>query len=186
MRFIDLNGDGVIDAKDRTIIGNPSPDYIGMFSTRLNWNRITLDAYFTYSLGNDIYNYTRYRLEAMSGYENQTPAVMNRWRVDGQVTDMPRAEWGDPNGNSRFSDRWIENGSYLRLKCVSLSYDIPMKAKLIKYARIYASAYNLLTFTKYMGYDPEFSAGSSPFLQGMDVGMVPQYKTVMVGFKLGL
>lgn len=186
VRFVDLDHSGIIDDNDREIIGNPFPDYFGTFGTRLSWNRLTLDAFFTYSIGNDIYNYTRYRLESMSGYENQTPAVMNRWRVDGQLTDMPRAEWGDPYGNNRFSDRWIEDGSYFKLKSISLSYDLPLKDKLVKYVTFYVSAYNILTFTKYLGYDPEFSSGSSPLLQGMDIGMIPQYKTVMAGFKLGL
>ena len=186
VRFVDRDGNDTIDNRDRKIIGNPSPEFNGMISTSLKWKRLSFDAYFTYSYGNDIYNYTRYRLESMSGYENQTPDVMNRWRVNGQVTDMPRAEWGDPRGNSRFSDRWIEDGSYLRLKCVTVSYSIPVKPNYFKYITLYASAYNLLTFTKYMGYDPEFSASSSPLLQGIDATMVPQFKTMMVGLKIGL
>ncbi|HEY4789634.1 MAG TPA: SusC/RagA family TonB-linked outer membrane protein, partial [Bacteroidales bacterium] len=186
VRFVDLDGNKIIDDNDRKIIGDPSPEFNGMISTGLKWKRLACDAYFSYSYGNDIYNYTRYRLESMSGLENQTPAVMNRWMVNGQVTDMPRAEWGDPRGNSRFSDRWIEDGSYLRLKCLTLSYHIPYKNNYLKSAMIYASAYNLVTFTKYKGYDPEFSASSSPQLQGIDAAMVPQYRTFMVGLKLGL
>lgn len=186
VRFVDRDGNGVIDENDRKIIGDASPEFYGMISTSLHLKRVALDAYFSYSYGNDIYNYTRYRLESMSGPENQTPAVLNRWMVNGQVTDMPRAEWGDPRGNSRFSDRWIEDGSYLRLKCVTLSYQIPFKNNYFKSLMIYTSAYNLLTFTKYKGFDPEFSSSSSPLLQGIDATMVPQYRTFMVGLKLGL
>jgi TonB-linked SusC/RagA family outer membrane protein len=186
VRFVDNHADGVINGDDRVEIGNPNPDFFGSFNTDFKWKNISLSALFTYSYGNDIFNYTRYRLESMSGYENQTPAVMNRWRTDGQVTDMPHAVWGDPQGNNRFSDRWIEDGSYIRLKVLTLSYDVPVKTQYFKNLTIYASAYNLLTLTKYMGFDPEFSAGSSIFSRGADVGMVPQYKSVMAGFKIGL
>jgi TonB-linked SusC/RagA family outer membrane protein len=186
VRFVDINQDGVINDQDRCIIGRPAPYYIGSITTNVNWKRLTLNAYFTYSLGNDVYNYTRYRLESMSGYENQTKAVLKRWRTDGQYTTMPRAEWGDPQGNNRFSDRWIEDGSYIRLKCVTLSYDIPVRTNAIKYATLYASGYNLWTYTTYLGYDPEFCSSSSVLRQGVDVTMVPNYKTILIGFKLGL
>jgi TonB-linked SusC/RagA family outer membrane protein len=186
VRFVDLNGDHVINKNDRKSIGDPAPEFYGSFNTAFNYKRITLNAYFTYSAGNDIYNYTRYRLESMSGYENQTLAVRNRWRVDGQKTDMPRAEWGDPRGNSRFSDRWIEDGSYIKLKSVDISYNIPVNSTYFKSLVVYASAYNLHTWSKYLGFDPEFSSSSSPLLQGMDITMTPTYTTVMFGFKLGL
>lgn len=186
VQFVNTNNDKVIDEKDRQVIGNPNPDFFGAITSHLSYKNFTLDLLFTYSKGNQIYNYTRRQLESMSGYDNQTVAVVNRWRTDGQVTDMPRATWGDPAGNSRFSDRWIEDGSYIRLRTASLSYDVPMKPKFVKYASIYATANNLLTFTKYMGYDPEFSATSSVFGQGVDAVLEPQYKSLQLGVRIGL
>lgn len=184
--FADLNGDKIIDDKDRTIIGNPNPSLVGGISNTLSWKNWSFDALMTFSLGNDIYNYQRRNLEAMSGYENQTLAVANRWRVEGQVTNTPRASFGDPSGNARFSDRWIENGSYLRLRSASIAYSFNFKDKAIKYAKIYLTGNNLLTFTKYLGYDPEFSAGNGLFTQGVDVGLEPQFKTVQLGVRIGL
>jgi hypothetical protein len=112
--------------------------------------------------------------------------VLNRWRADGQVTNIPRAVYGDPTGNSRFSDRWIEDGSYLRLRTITVSYDFPVKNKFFKYIKAYATGNNLLTFTKYMGYDPEFSAGDNILYQGIDAGLEPQIKTVQLGVRLGI
>ena len=122
----------------------------------------------------------------MNGLQNQTPIVLNRWRANGQETNVPRVAIGDPKGNSRFSDRWIEDGSYLRLRTVSLSYDVPMKTKAFKYTRVYLTANNLFTITKYLGYDPEFSASDNVFQQGIDTGLTPQFKTVQLGLRVGL
>ncbi|HEX8017198.1 MAG TPA: SusC/RagA family TonB-linked outer membrane protein, partial [Flavobacterium sp.] len=116
MRFTDTNGDKVIDDKDRMIIGNPNPDLTGSITTNFTYKRFSLQGLFTFSVGNDLYNGVRYNLEKMSGYENQSTAIANRWRAEGQQTDIPKATWGDPMGNASFSDRWIEDGSYLRLK----------------------------------------------------------------------
>jgi hypothetical protein len=190
MRFVNFNNEGaskgMIDESDMVVIGNPNPDFTGSFNTKLQYNRLSLDAFFTFSKGNDIYNYTRAQLESASGTANQTDAVINRWRTDGQVTDMPRASWGDPVGNARFSDRWIEDGSYLRFRTLTLKYDLPLNTKYIKSASFYATANNLVTFTKYKGYDPEFSAGETIFAQGVDIGLIPQYRSVLLGVRIGL
>ncbi|MDI3319213.1 SusC/RagA family TonB-linked outer membrane protein [Pinibacter soli] len=186
VQFVNSNMDKVIDEKDKQVIGNPNPDFFGAITSHLSYKNFSLDLLFTYSKGNDVYNYTRRQLESMSGYENQTLAAVNRWRTEWQVTNVPRATWGDPAGNSRFSDRWIEDGSYIRLRTASLSYDVPMKPRFVKYASIYATANNLLTFTKYLGYDPEFSATSSVFGQGVDAVLEPQYKSFQLGLRLGL
>lgn len=186
MRFIDKNYDHVIDEADMTIIGNPNPDLTGAVSAIASWKRFSFDALFTFSLGNDIYNYPRRVLESVSGPNNQTLAVINRWRADGQETNIPRASWGDPSGSSRFSDRWIEDGSYLRLRTVSLAYDIPFKeGTIIRYAKVYATANNLFTLTGYLGYDPEFSSSGSIFAQGIDTGLEPQFKTFQLGVRIG-
>jgi TonB-linked SusC/RagA family outer membrane protein len=187
MRFVDRNGDKVIDNNDRMIIGNPNPDVAGSFSANITYKRFSLQGLFNFSVGNDIYNGLRYNLEKMSGYENQSTAVVNRWRAEGQQTDMPKATWGDPMGNAEFSSRWIEDGSYLRLKTLVLGYDFKVNDKnYIKYIKLYATANNLFTFTKYLGYDPEFSATSSIFGQGTDIGLAPQFKTFQLGLRLGL
>ena len=187
MRFVDTNGDNVIDNNDRMVIGNPNPDVAGSFSTNITYKRFSLQGLFTFSVGNDIYNGLRYNLEKMSGYENQSTAVANRWRAEGQQTDIPKATWGDPMGNAEFSDRWIEDGSYLRLKTLVLGYDFKVDdTKYVKYIKLYATANNLVTFTKYLGYDPEFSATSSIFGQGTDIGLAPQFTSFQLGLRLGL
>jgi len=186
VRFIDVNHDKVIDEKDMQVIGNPNPKFTGAISNVISYKRWSFDALITFSKGNDIYNYTRRALESMSGWENQTLAVINRWRANGQVTNTPRAVYGDPNGNSRFSDRWIEDGSYIRLRTLSITYDLPLKeGVIVKYAKIYATGNNIVTFTKYLGFDPEFSATSSIFSQGVDTGLEPQFRTVQLGVRIG-
>ncbi len=186
MIFEDINKDKIIDEKDKQVIGNPNPDLVGSFFTNVAYKRFSLNALFTFSSGNDIYNAVRANLESLSNYNNQTTATLNKWRVDGHITDMPRADFGDPMGNARFSDRWIEDGSYLRLRSLSLNYSVPVKSTLIKDATIYALANNLFTFTNYLGYDPEFSANTSIFSRGVDIGLNPLYKSVALGVRIGL
>ncbi|HEX7844600.1 MAG TPA: SusC/RagA family TonB-linked outer membrane protein, partial [Chitinophagaceae bacterium] len=185
IRFKDLNNDHVIDENDKQVIGDPNADFFGGFSNRFTYKRIQLEALFTFSKGNDVFNYLRYRLESGNGVENQLQSVVSRWRADGQVTETPKATYGDPMGNSRFSNRWIEDGSYLRLRSLSVSYDLPVKDGFLKNASVYVIGNNLLTFTKYMGYDPEFSSSPSLFAQGIDTGLDPQFRTVTLGVKLG-
>ncbi|TKB96255.1 SusC/RagA family TonB-linked outer membrane protein [Pedobacter cryophilus] len=186
VRFIDTNNDLVIDANDQQIIGDANPDLVGSYSNKLVYKRFTLDAFFTFNLGNDLYNGLRANLEAMSGLENQTLSINNRWRTNGQVTNVPAAVFGDPMQNSRFSDRWVEDGSYLRLRALSLSYNVPLKSSFIRNATIYATANNVVTFTKYLGYDPEFNGNSSVFARGVDLGMNPLYKSMQLGVRIGL
>jgi TonB-linked SusC/RagA family outer membrane protein len=186
VRFVNLNGDNIIDEKDMTVIGDPNPDLFGSAVSKLQWKRWTLNAVITFSYGNDVYNALRANLEAMTGTENQTVAVNNRWSYEGHQTSTPRAVWGDPRGNARFSDRWIEDGSYIRLKSLSIAYDIPLRLNFIKGLQVYATGNNLLTFTKYLGYDPEFSAMQSPLYYGVDMGITPHPRAVMLGVKLGL
>lgn len=186
VRFTDMNSDHVIDVKDRVQIGNPNPDFFGSFFSHTEWKNWSLDAQFTFSQGNDIYNRVRNDLEAVSGYNNGTPALINRWRMDGDVTTMPKATFGDPMGNSRFSDRFVEDGSYLRLRTLSLSYNVPVKSSFMKYALVYFTGNNVFTLTKYLGYDPEFSAGSSMFGRGVDAMLEPQSRSVQAGVRVGL
>ncbi|MEL1240934.1 SusC/RagA family TonB-linked outer membrane protein [Flavobacterium flavipallidum] len=187
IHYADRNSDNIIDDSDRMVIGNPNPDLFGSVSANFTYKRFSLQALFNFSVGNDIYNGLRNNLEGMSGYENQTAAVANRWVAEGQQTDIPKATWGDPMGNADFSSRWIEDGSYLRLKTLVLGYDFKVNdANYVKYIKLYATANNLFTFTKYLGYDPEFSATSSILGQGTDIGLAPQFRTLQLGLRLGL
>jgi hypothetical protein len=122
----------------------------------------------------------------MEGFDNQTTAVLSRWQTDGEETDIPRAAFGDPMGNNRFSSRWIEDGSYLRLKQVTLSYTFDRKMAFINNLNIFLTGSNLVTFTRYLGYDPEFSYMDGVLGQGIDYGTIPQPRSVIIGLKVGL
>ena len=184
--FEDLNGDHEITEADRMVIGDPNPDIYGNIFTSVAWKNLRLDVRFNYSLGNDVYNYMRAQLEGGSRFMNQTTAMERRWMVEGQQTDMPRITFQDPMGNARFSDRWIEDGSYLRLKSLTLSYDLPLKSEFIQGVQFWVQGNNLLTFTKYLGTDPEFSMTSSVIGQGIDLGRLGQSRSVVAGVKINL
>jgi TonB-linked SusC/RagA family outer membrane protein len=188
MHFADLNGDGKIDKQDRTIIGNPNPDIYGNIFATAQWKGLSLNIVFNYSLGNDIYNYQRSLLENSGNFYNQTTAVNRRWHYEGQTTDMPRAVYGDPMGNSRFSDRWIEDGSYLRLKRLNLSYKVPVPQSWswLQGLTVWGEAVNLFTVTKYLGGDPEMAVANSVLAQGVDAGCVAQGRAFMFGLKVNL
>ncbi len=186
MHFADLSGDGIIDEKDMTVIGDPNPDIYGNIFTTLAWKRFKLDVRFNYSLGNDVYNYMRSQLEGGNRFMNQTTALNRRWQYEGQQTDVPRITFQDPMGNARFSDRWIEDGSYLRLKTVTLSYNLPLQSEFIQGLQFWVQGNNLLTFSRYLGSDPEFSMTSSVIGQGIDLGQLPFTRTIVAGVKVNL
>lgn len=187
IRFVDLNGDKIINDADRTIIGDPNPDVYGrIFANLFIGKHWTVNINMNYCLGNDIYNFQRSVLENGSMFMNQTTNLTNRWMAEGQITDVPRATYGDPMGNSRFSDRWIENGSFLKLKNITVSYNIPMRSEYIQGLTVWGSANNLVTFTKYLGSDPEVSAGNSVLLQGIDRGNLPFGRSFTLGVKINL
>ncbi len=189
IHFVDRNGDGIINESDKTIIGNPNPDIYGNISTTFGYKRWTLDFNFKYSLGNDIYNYQRSQLESLNNFYNQTRAAVNRWTAEDQVTSMPRAcsttsdEWVN---NERFSDRWIEDGSYLKLKTVRLSYELPLSLSWIQGLTVWAEANNLFYISKYTGEDPEFSVANSTLYQGIDAGLLPQNRSFHLGVRVNL
>ena len=186
IHYADLNDDHLITDADREIIGDPTPTLWGNVFTSLQYKRLRLDVCFNYSLGGDVYNYMRQQLEAGSRFMNQTTAMARRWQVEGQVTDMPRISFQDPVGNSRFSDRWIEDGSYLRLKNVTLSYDLPLSTTFLQGLQFWVQASNLFTITKYLGSDPEFVSTSAVLGQGIDMGSVAQSRSIMAGIKINL
>ena len=186
VEFVDQNKDGIINEDDRVIIGNPNPDLYGNINTSLSYKRLSLSAVFNYSLGNDVYNYQRSLIESGSSFYNQTVAMTNRWQREGDVTDVPRVAYGDPKGNNRFSDRWIEDGSYLRLKDVTLSYNVPVSAAWLQGLTVWCAGSNLLTFTKYLGSDPEFSPSNNVLYQGIDNGLLGQSRSFHLGVKINL
>lgn len=186
VHFVDLNRDGLIDERDRQVLGSPLPRYHGSFSGKLTIGRFSADALFTFVQGLEVFNQLRYQLEQASGVANQLNSVAGRWRAEGQQATMPKASAGDPRGNNRFSDRWMEDGSYLRLRALVLAYNLEFGDKFFKNATLYATGNNLLTFTRYRGFDPEFSTGNSIFHQGVDGGLDPQFRSVSLGMRLGL
>lgn len=185
IRFIDKDGNNIINQADKDIIGDPNPDFFGGIATSLSYKKLKLTANFTYSIGNDIYNYVKYKTESMDNYYNQSKEVLNRWSSANPNGTLPRAAINDPSGNSVFSDRWIEDGSYFKLKKLTLSYKLPSN-KLYNGITVYVTASNLLTLTKYTGYDPELMYSNSPFNMGIDYGMTPQLRSYIIGLVLDL
>ena len=188
VHFIDQNNDGKISELDKVVIGDPNPDIYGNIFATINYKNLTLTMGWNYSLGNDVYNYQRSILNSGSTFYNQQVAEVAHWRYEGQQTDLPRLAYGDPMGNNRFSDRWIEDGSYLRLKTLNLSYKVPVPGSWtwLQGLTVWAQANNLLTFTKYLGSDPEFSIGNGVLYQGIDCGNIAQGLSFQCGVKINL
>ena len=188
VHFIDQNNDGKISELDKVVIGDPNPDIYGNIFATINYKNLTLTMGWNYSLGNDVYNYQRSILNSGSTFYNQQVAEVAHWRYEGQQTDLPRLAYGDPMGNNRFSDRWIEDGSYLRLKTLNLSYKVPVPGSWtwLQGLTVWAQANNLLTFTKYLGSDPEFSIGNGVLYQGIYCGNIAQGRSFQCGVKINL
>lgn len=187
MRFVDLDNNGIIDDNDRTVLGNPNPDVYGNIHANFYFGkRWSVTTVFNYCIGNDIYNYQRSVLESGSAFMNQTKALNRRWIADGQNTDIPRIQYGDPMGNSRMSDRWIEDGSYFKFKNITVNYQIPLQSQYIQGISVWASANNLFTITKYLGSDPELSCGSGVLYQGIDAGYLSMGRSFHLGVKINL
>jgi TonB-linked SusC/RagA family outer membrane protein len=190
-RYKDFSGpdntpDGIINDYDKIVLGSPNPSVFGSLLTSLKFHRWSLDMMVQFVYGNEIFNYVRYRNERMIDLSNQSTNVLNRWQYEGQMTDVPRALWNDPVGNSDFSSRWIENGSYMRLKYLTLCYTIPDNFHVFKNAALYITATNLFTWNEYLGYDPEFSYSVDPMEQGIDYGLMPQFRQFLFGIRFGL
>ena len=181
IRFKDLNNDGVINDKDRTVIGNPNPKFTFSLNNTFNYKNFDLTIFLQGSYGNDIFNANRMYTEAMSIIQNQSTAVLGRWTGEGTSNNIPRAIYGDPNQNSRVSDRYIEDGSYLKIKNINLSYTLPKTVfgQNFNSVKIFVSAQNLVTWTKYSGFDPEVP------VNGIDNGTYPITRTVSLGLNIG-
>ena len=200
IKFKDISGpdgtpDGIVDDYDRTYIGNPHPDFTFSFTNQLSYKNFDLNVSLFGSYGNDIYNYNRVNYEGMGDiYGNPSVDVANRFREGINTnTDIPRFVFGDPNNNVRISDRFIEDGSFLRIQNVTLGYTLPAsilgKTKVVSNMRAYFTAQNLYTFTKYKGYDPLIGTetngtGNNALLMGIDNGRYPVARTYMLGLSL--
>ncbi|PYF72371.1 SusC/RagA family TonB-linked outer membrane protein [Pedobacter nutrimenti] len=186
--YADLNNNGSLDAGDRTFIGNAQPKFTYGVNNNLTYGPFGLSLFFQGVQGNDIFNASRIDLESLNDSKNQSSAVLNRWTTPGQITDIPKAE-KDNTINSYTSSRFVENGSYLRLKTATLSYNFGAatlgKWKMSKLS-VFATSYNLLTFTKYKGFDPEVQRyeGNGPSM-GVDYGTYPQARTFLFGVNVG-
>lgn len=185
MHFFDKTGDGIIDNEDREVIGSATPDFYGSFFTRFEYKQFALDMTFAYSVGNDAYNAVRRITESGNTFANQAKSVNRRWLMEGQQTDMPRVRYNDRVGNNAFSDRWIEDASYLKLRDVTFSYTWQKPLwNFIQGGTAFVTGQNLITFTNYLGLDPEFSYSYSPLMQGVDYGKTTAPRSVKVGVNL--
>lgn len=184
MIYEDLNNDGKINASDKQYIGNANPWFTFGMTNTVSWKGFNLSFLITGSVGNDIYNASMIEMVGMYNGANQITDVLRRWRVPGQVTDIPKAGELD---NLRASTRWVEDGSYVKIKNITLSYDIVHpKLKKANIARIqpYVTLDNMITFTGYSGYDPEMSQYTSATSMGIDWGTYPNVKTVTFGVNI--
>jgi hypothetical protein len=186
--FKDVDGDGEITENDRTVIGDPNPDFVGAFTNNFHYKGFTLSIMLQYSYGNDIFNGTRRYIESMKGQDNQLRVILDRWRQPGDITQVPRATTADPNNNDRASSRFIEDGSYLRFKTVRLSYDFKpnvLEKLRLESLQLFMTAQNLFTFTNYSGMDPEVNyAGDDDLRYGTDFFTYPTARIISFGLNL--
>lgn len=186
IRFLDMNGDGMLDSSDKVKIGSGTPKMSLAFNISLAYKNFDLLANFYGHFGVKRYNYTKFQLQRMDQVFNYGKDALNAWTPQNTNTDVPRAVQGDPNKNNRVSDRYIENGDYLRLNNLQLGYNLSAdvcKKIGISNLRLYIGGNRLLTFTKYKGYDP--STGSTVGQIGYDYASTPLSRSYMAGVKFG-
>ncbi len=185
VHYFDKNGDGVIDSDDRVIIGSATPDLFGSVFTRFEYRNFALDMTFAYSFGADAYNAVRRVTESSSDFSNQAASVERRWLMEGQNTDMPRVRYNDRVGNNAFSDRWIEDAGYIKLRDITLSYSWNKPIwNFIQSGTIFVTGQNLFCISDYLGLDPEFAYSYSPLMQGVDFAKATAPRSVKFGVNL--
>jgi TonB-linked SusC/RagA family outer membrane protein len=199
IKFKDVNGfgtdgkltgqpDGQITDADRVYLGTTIPKYFYGLNLGASYKNFDISLFFQGSAGNKVFNGVRHDL-LVGQYINHSTEELNFWTPTNTNTNIPRPIIGDPNGNSRFSDRFVESGSYLKLQNAQIGYNLPAsianKTRVFKTLRAYVSGQNILTISKYWGYDPDFISDGL-FSRGYDYGSFPNPRTVMVGLQLGL
>ena len=196
IRFVDVNGDGQVNADDRTVLGSPIPGFFYGFNLQGTYKGFDLSIQLQGMGDRQVYNQARSQLEALSGNNNSSTSVLNRWTGPGTSNSMPRLTEADPNGNQRFSDRWIEDAGFMRIKNLQFGYTVPAEVlervtnNLVSNIRIFFGAQNLVTFTDYSGFDPEvtraqsFQKGEFPLATGQDGGASPQPRIFQFGWQV--
>jgi hypothetical protein len=187
-RYQDLDGNGVINAGDRTIIGRAAPKFFGGITNNFSYKAFELSVFLQGVYGNSIFNINRFEMESLTGVSNQSREVLDRWTPTNPSNTMPRA---NANGNAyQISDRQIEDGSFLRVKNITLSYNLPAgvaQVARLQHVKLYAALNNYFTFTRYSGYDPEISRfGQSTLSMGSDYGSYPASKNFTLGVNITL
>jgi len=189
VKYVDVNGDGKIDANDKTFIGNPHPKFTYGFTNNFKYKNVDLSIFLQGSYGNDVMNLTRRAgTTNASLYDNQLVEAMDYYSPTNTASNNPRPIADSSNNNLLISDRYVEDGSYLRIQNITLGYSLPQDV-ISKYKisrlRLYGSAQNLYTFTNYSGYDPEIgSFNQNVLLSGIDNGRYPVARTFLVGLNL--
>lgn len=191
IKFKDINGDKVINDADRTFIGSFIPDFSYSLNYSASFKNLDLSLFFQGVQGNELFNGTRILTSGMQRLFNAGTEVLNAWTPNNTNTDIPRAISGDPNSNVRPSTRWIEDGSYVRLKNLSVGYNMPLSTMqsatkgTFSKLRIYVSAQNLFTATKYKGFDPEIGSRNGTTTNGIDYGQYPTARSFQLGIQAG-
>lgn len=184
----DVNGDNIIDADDRQIIGDATPDFFGGITNNLSYKNFSLGVFFQFSYGNEIYSEINHQRNSVVRYNNLSTDALERWREQGDVTNFPRPLRDDPlESDSRIQSRWVEDGSYIKLKNVNLGYSFPTEfTGRLGLSRLdaYVTGSNLITWTHYTGFDPDVNSYSG-LRAGVDEGSYPQSRTVIIGLKFG-
>nr|WP_315398886.1 TonB-dependent receptor [uncultured Sphingobacterium sp.] len=185
----DVNNDKIIDQNDREIIGYAEPKYFGGISNDFSYKNFHLNVFFQYAVGNQIYNELNHQRNSIVRYNNLSTDALNRWREQGDQTDFPRLIRDDPKqSDSRVQSRWVEDGSYLKLKNVNLrySFDSALSKRIgLRKLDAFVTATNLVTWTKYTGFDPDVNSYSG-LRVGLDEGSYPQSRTFTFGLIFGL
>ena len=187
IKFKDVNGDGVVNDDDRAFIGNPNPKFTYGLNNTFTYGGFDLNVFLQGSQGNDVYNLNRYYLEGgLAAASNAGTIALERWTGPGTSNSVPRAVFNDPNQNNRVSSHYLENGSYMRVKLLTLGYTLPQSVLTTLHSqriRVYVSAQNLATITKYTGFDPEL--GNQGNSLGVDRGIYPQARVFLAGLNIG-
>lgn len=185
----DLNGDNIINGDDRQVIGDAQPDFFGGITNDFSYKNLSLNVFFQFSYGNDIYSEINHQRNSVVRYNNLSTDALDRWRNQGDITNFPKPVRDDPmQSDSRVQSRWVEDGSYIKLKNVSLRYDVPFEMIDqwgLSSLNAYITASNLITWTEYTGYDPDVNSYSG-LRMGVDEGSFPQSRTIIIGLNFGL